>query len=133
MRVLIFGSRKWNDSTVMECYLAGLEDWTPPDEKVIVIHGDAPGADKMAGGIAEQCGYEVRAFPCDWPPRGSPRYMVVKAAHDRNQRMLDEGHPEIAVGFKDFFDWSLSQGGSEDMAKRCKFANVPTYIVSRLR
>lgn len=133
MRVLIFGSRKWTDSTVMECYLAGLEDWTPPDEKVIVIHGAQRGADQLAGGIAEQCGYEVMAFEADWPVKGSPKWAFAVAGHDRNQRMLDEGRPEIAVGFKNFFDWSLSQGGSEDMAKRCKAAGVPVYIVTRLQ
>lgn len=133
MRVLIFGSRTWTDSTVMECYLAGLEDWAPPDEKIMIIHGDARGADRLAGAIADQCGYSVLAFPAEWPVRGSPRWAFAQAGHERNQRMLDEGKPEIAVGFKDYFDWSLSQGGSEDMAKRCKAANVPTYIVSRLR
>lgn len=133
MRVLIFGSRHWHDSTVMECYLAGLDNWTPTNEKVVVIHGDQRGADKLAGAIAEQCGFDVLPFPADWPVKGSPKWAFAAAGHDRNQRMLDEGKPEIAVGFKDFFDWSLSQGGSEDMAKRCRKAGVPTYIVSRLQ
>lgn len=133
MKVLVFGSRKWRDSAVMESYIAGLEFWTPPSEKVVILHGDAQGADRLAADIALTCGYEVWPFRPEWPTKGSPTWAFAKAAHARNQRMIDEGQPDIAVGFKTYFDWSLSQGGSEDMAKRCKTAGVPCYIVSRVQ
>lgn len=48
-----------------------------------VIHGDAPGADTLAGSVCTELGIPVRAYPADWDTLGK------KAGVVRNAKMAD--------------------------------------------
>lgn len=130
MRVLVCGSRDWEDGQIINLVLRGVDEggWGAMtcDHIDLVIHGDAPGADAWADYWAKAYGWDVAAYPADW--KNLPRW---EAGPRRNQQMLDEGKPDIVIAFKDNFNWKLDKGGTEDMVKRAKAAGVPTYVVSR--
>ncbi len=128
MRVLVSGSRDWQEAFAIWTFLDGLEAREDlAGEPLIVIQGGAKGADRVA---AEWTW--VRSdhsnhpeFKADWNKHGKA------AGPIRNQQMLDEGKPDLVLAFKDNFNWKLDKGGTEDMVKRAKAAGVPTYVISR--
>lgn len=83
-----FGSSRWRgtaralmDLKIMRARLGGLPRGT------VLIHGGGRGADKIAGVIGRQLGFEVREFPADWKHHGRG------AGIRRNRQMLDELDP----------------------------------------
>ena len=65
MKVLmITGSRGWTDAASIFDVLSDYrtDEW-------VVIHGGAKGADKLAGQIAENMGFEVQVYLADWVER----------------------------------------------------------------
>jgi hypothetical protein len=101
MRLLIAGSRDWQDETPIR---QALERARP----TVLIHGAARGADSIAARLAYAMGIEVRAYPADW--------RIGRAAGViRNQRMLDEGRPDWVIAFAD--DLLVSRG-TRDMIER---------------
>lgn len=123
MKVLVFGSRRWlSQGSIMQA----LRDLPPG---TIVIHGDAPGADRIAGFVAELLGFKVRKYPAKWAEYGA------FAGPTRNQEMLDKEHtPEEpidkAFGFHE--DPKLGKG-SKDMKVRLDLAkpSIPVELCIR--
>lgn len=60
VRVLVSGSRDWKDVKTVARVLSKL----PKD--TVIIHGDAPGLDTIAGTVAKNMGLTVEAYPADW-------------------------------------------------------------------
>ena len=58
-----------------------------------IISGMASGADTFAVEWAARFGFPLRAFPAEWDKHGR------SAGPIRNQRMLDEGKPDLVVAF----------------------------------
>ena len=85
-RVLVCGGNEFSDEQRMDEVLSRLN----PAE---IIHGDAPGADRMAGAWARNHSIPEHRFPADWDAHGR------RAGYIRNQQMLDEGEPDVVVGF----------------------------------
>lgn len=82
-----------------------------------VIEGDARGADRLGGRWAASRGIAVTACPADWNgPHGR------RAGFIRNQSMLDDHKPDVAVGFP-------GGNGTADMARRCERAGVPVFRI----
>ena len=115
MRVLVCGSRDWTDAALILETLRGVAEVT------VVIHGAAPGADTLAGEAARAMGIPVQAFPADWDRYGRA------AGPIRNQRMLDEGHPDLVLAFHDDI---ASSRGTADMFRRALAAGVQVRLVS---
>lgn len=120
MKVLVFGSRKWVEQVPISREL----DLFPPG--TIVVHGKARGADNIGGYVAKQRGLEVREYPADWEQYGKAAGVV------RNQKMLDEEHPDkngiyfdVALCFHE--DPNLGKG-SADMQARLEKADPPIEI-----
>lgn len=88
-------------------------------EILALIHGDAPGADKLADDIGRRLGYLVLAYPAEWEKFGN------RAGPIRNQKMLTTG-PGHALFFHD--DPTLGKG-TRDMFMRCCQAGIDTKIV----
>lgn len=129
-RVLVCGSRGWTDRDKMRQELDAASDIgglgemahmvidkVPPQEMVI-IHGNARGADKMAGEIAEELGYQVEVYPADWAKYGK------QAGFIRNQQMLREGKPDMCIAF-----WDGKSRGTLDMIERAKAAGHKVMVV----
>lgn len=131
-RVLVFGGRHygWHDRN------APPEAWQQEQQRVqrerfmlrelldtvhadrrftVVIHGGATGADRLAGEWARSRAVEVLAFRVtaeEWKRIGT------KAGPIRNQRMLEEGKPDLAIGFP-------GNRGTADMLRRVREHHIP--------
>src|ERR1700749_4290337 len=90
MRVLVCGGRSFTDQRLLEATLDRLHH---AHVFTTLIEGDAIGADRMAGAWAEAQGIAHEVFKADWEGLGS------KAGPLRNQRMLDEGRPDLVIAF----------------------------------
>jgi len=86
-----------------------------------LIHGAAPGADRMAGEIGGLIGYWVLDFPADWRQHGKA------AGPIRNRQMLREGQPDLVIAFHD--DLSASKG-TRDMVRIARKAGIPVLVYS---
>lgn len=114
MRVLVCGDRSWsNRGKVMHRFLE-----LPND--TVVIHGDAEGADRIADAVAMVRGMPREAFPAEWEKYGRA------AGPRRNQRMLDEGRPDLVIAFHSDLKHSR---GTADMVRRAQAAGVPVEVV----
>lgn len=76
----------------------------------------------MASSAAIRHGLETESYPADWANFG-------KAAGPlRNQRMLDEGKPDLVVAFTNDL---ASSRGTRDMVRRAQAAGIPTWVVGK--
>ena len=113
MVVLVCGSRDYTDyAKVYQC-LKSLD-------VSLVIAGGCRGADALAIRAAKACGYPFREFPADWQKFGKA------AGPIRNQRMLDEGKPDLVVAFHEDLENSK---GTKDMIRRAKSQGVPVRLI----
>ena len=90
MRVLVCGGRDFDDAFCLADRLAELHQQRPFS---LLIHGDARGADHLAGCWAFYTGVPVIRFPADWRKHGPA------AGPIRNRKMLVEGKPDLVVAF----------------------------------
>ncbi len=86
MIVVVTGSRNWSDAGAIRAELMRLPVNTA------VVHGDARGADKLAGSIARDLNLPVIPMPADWGKYGK------NAGPIRNQSMIDR-HPDLVLAF----------------------------------
>jgi hypothetical protein len=122
MRVLVCGSRTFEDRVPIETMLHGYHDqalaW---DEVPHVIEGGAKGADSIAGAWADSMECPHEQYPADWGQHGK------RAGFIRNQQMLDEGKPDVVWAFVD--KPLRNSRGTADMVRRARNAQLPTYVV----
>lgn len=112
--VLICGSRYWTDFWYLDGYVHTLVP-----SNAVIIHGDARGADKLAGVSAQRHGLTVQAFPADWNTHGNA------AGPIRNQQMLEQGNPSWVVAFTyDLF----ASCGTRDMVVRALKSRRKVYL-----
>ena len=108
MRVLVCGSRDFTNRAFLFKALDGLHGEYGFS---VVIHGAYRGADQLAKDWAESRGIPDDPYPADWKRLGSP------AGPIRNQRMIDEGKPELVIAFP-------GQKGTRDMKRRANKAGL---------
>lgn len=114
MKLLVCGGRDYTDRlflySILDSYLFG-------DLFLTLIHGGAPGADRLAGEWARSRGCKVEIFPAHWSEQGRAAGVI------RNQRMLAEGKPDLVLAFP-------GGRGTEDMMRRARRAGVPLVVVA---
>lgn len=124
MLLLVTGSRFWNAPGWMEFVLDEyLSRSNHNPDSLTLVHGAAPGADRMAEKWAKTRKVGTMRFPADWNKHGKA------AGPIRNQAMLDLTSPNAVVAFKEDFDRTLRKGGTEDMVKRSLKAGVPVELI----
>lgn len=111
MRVLVTGGRDYADASTLWGALDVLRRESPHDA-LIIIQGGAHGADQMAREWCLSRLVPYDNFRADWIAHGS------SAGPLRNQRMLDEGKPDLVVAFP-------GGRGTADMVRRAEAAGVP--------
>lgn len=116
MKILICGGRVFSNERLLRKSLDDLLEncvlfSDVSVENITVIHGDARGADRMAGNWAEGRGVRVVKYPADWKRYGN------SAGPIRNQKMLDDERPDLVVAFP-------GGSGTADMCERAKKADV---------
>lgn len=82
------------------------------DKPIVVIHGDAKGADRLGRDWAKFRNHKIETFPANWKKHGR------SAGPIRNQQMLDEGKPHKVVVFP-------GGTGSEHMMNITENAQIP--------
>lgn len=116
MHVLITGSRDWSN---IKAITDKLDDLFDNDSKLIICHGDARGADRIAADYARRMNIPVRSFPANWDKYGK------RAGVIRNQQMLDEFKPELVLAFP-----IASSIGTYDMIRRARSAGVTVIVTN---
>lgn len=138
MRVLVCGGRDYSDYRQLSFTLDGIcldrgcvhepdqyGNWLP--KGVTVISGKASGADTLALDWAVSNWCPTIEFPADWTDLSFPGAVIrtrrdgtkydALAGHRRNQRMIDEGKPDLVVAFP-------GGSGTADMERRARRAGI---------
>lgn len=135
-RLLVTGSRDWTNREIVHSALsAHAAAAQHEDRDMIVVHGDAPGADTLAKE------WVAGAQMLGWPVHHEPHRVTGRewsesrqAGHFRNQRMVDAGAdacvaflmPCIKPGCRKFKGLPHESHGASDCAARALGAGIPT-------
>lgn len=84
-----------------------------------VIHGGAPGIDRIAENVACELGMKVREFPANWSGLGR------KAGIIRNEQMLDT-RPALVLAF-----WDGESRGTEHTIESARRRGLRLWVVRR--
>ena len=92
MRVIIAGGRDFNNYFMLkEKVLRKLS--RIPDEDIVVVYGEARGADALGKKLAEELNWQVASYPADWTRYGK------SAGYKRNELMAE--HADALIAFWD--------------------------------
>ncbi len=106
-RVIVCGSRNWIDRDLIATVIQEHRD--EHGDGLVVVHGGARGADRIAAEEAGRLGIATEAHPADWERYGKP------AGHVRNEEMAQAG----ALKVEAFWDGkSRGTWGMIEVAKR---------------
>jgi hypothetical protein len=115
MRVIVAGAVAWADEVAVRCELAKLPTGS------VVIHGDCPGADEIAGRVAAALGHAVEPMAKSKDDYAKFRKAAWKGL---NERMLATGCELILVFHPDI----ASSRGSGHLIELAKAANVEVRV-----
>ena len=115
-RILVTGSRNWTDvRTVYRALTDHSAEAIRQGRRVLVIAGDARGADALAAVWAVSHAVGGESHPADWEKHGKA------AGPIRNQEMVDLG-ADICLAFP------LGESrGTRDCMRRAEEAGIPVY------
>lgn len=121
-KVLVCGGRDYHNIKTVYVALDGLVP-----KPTLIIQGGADGADACASEWASSRNVTERQFEPDWADLTQPDARIrtrrdgtkydANAGPRRNQKMLDEGKPDLVVAFP-------GGGGTADMVRKAKAAGV---------
>lgn len=114
MRVLVCGGRSYRNHESLFGVLDGLHS---SKTLVAVIDGGARGADWLASSWALEHGVPSQTFRADW------KHLGKAAGPIRNQRMIDEGKPDLVIAFP-------GASGTADMVRRAHRAGIPVREIT---
>lgn len=115
MRLLISGYRYFTNLQTIEAEILKI---LPKNEKHTIIHGNCQGVDLTADQIAQKNGWERQVFPADWS-------IGKKAGPIRNQKMIEEGKPDMALLFM-----SENSRGTLDMKNRLERQKIKYVVIN---
>jgi len=120
LRLLVTGSRTWNDVAAIEQALAVILDRHP--EEVMLVHGACRrGADAIAATYAARTpGYHVEEHPADWRRYGRA------AGHRRNTEMVALGADGCVAFIRG------GSPGSTSAVRLAKRAGIPVWLHTQL-
>jgi hypothetical protein len=134
-RLIVTGSRKFTDAAHVRQLLAEARELYGPE--LVVVEGEAPGADRLARAAAYELGLAVDRVPADWTgpcrPSCKPghrrrrlnggRMYCPAAGVYRNQAMLEAGADAVIALL---VDPAISPcDGTRDMMQRAQHAGIP--------
>jgi hypothetical protein len=116
VRALVCGGRDFADARWLWEVLNELQK--EAGGALVILHGGAQGADALAGAWARHYGIPCLAYLAEWRRYGR------RAGPIRNQRMLDEGSPDLVLAFP-------GGRGTADLIARAREAGIPVRIAAR--
>jgi len=118
MRILVCGGRDFYDYRLLH---NTLEHYCNREKesgrRLIIINGDAHGADKLSSAFADIHLCTLIKYPASWEKHGKA------AGPIRNKQMLEEGEPDIVIAFP-------GGKGTANMIKLAKDAGVEVIEVN---
>lgn len=99
-KVLVTGSRDWTNVSKIQNTLSLQED---NNSTMILIHGTASGADRIAEQYALSKGWKIESYPADWNTYGK------SAGPRRNEKMVRESCPNVGLVF-----WKGNSSGTKN-------------------
>lgn len=114
MRVLVCGGRDFDDWPLVNRVLSYLP------RPSVIVHGGCRGADMLADRWAKGCGIKTEEYEVS---RSQWRRVGNGAGPLRNQRMIDEGKPDLVIAFP-------GNRGTADLIRRAKAAGIPVKEIS---
>ena len=111
VRVVVTGGRDFDGRGMVDSALGAVQR---KHGITALIEGGARGADRLCAAWAEQNRVPVERYPANWGEHGK------RAGPIRNQQMIDEGRPDVAVAFP-------GGRGTADMVGRLKAASIPVW------
>lgn len=113
MRLIVAGSRDFNNYAVMSMWLHKIEQKHP---NLIIISGTARGADKLGERWANDNDVPVERYPADWENYGK------SAGYIRNSEMADVADAVIVF-------WDGNSNGTRNMIKIAQQKGLPIKVV----
>ena len=92
-RILVCGSRTWSDARLLDATLDRVAKNLTGKHRIVIVHGAARGADRMADTWAKRRGWAREPHPAQWDTYGK------SAGPRRNQEMLDSD-VHLVVAFR---------------------------------
>lgn len=111
MIVCVCGSRSWRDDEKIRARLAEFPRGTT------IMHGNARGADKIAGQVADSLGFPVAIYPAEWRKYGR------RAGHVRNAFMASLP-PDWIIAF-----WDGRSTGTRSMIDLGRKRGIPVEVI----
>jgi hypothetical protein len=97
MRILVTGSRDWDDSRkiveILMAFTYGRANYVDVNDVTLVVGACPSGADQIAEAVATTWGWTIERHPAAWNTLG------VSAGYIRNQEMVDSG-ADICLAFR---------------------------------
>lgn len=93
---LVCGGRDYTDEATFDFLMDGFRDElsaTQPDWKLVIVHGGARGADRLADLWAKSRGVPAIPCPADWDKHGKAAGVI------RNAEMLKRWKPHVVIAF----------------------------------
>jgi hypothetical protein len=112
-RVIVCGSREWTDRALIHDTLAALTE----HGRVVIVHGAARGADRIADEEARALGFDVEPHPADWRRYGK------RAGPIRNALMLSLGCSRV-IAF-----WDGYSRGTEHMIRIARESEARVTVI----
>lgn len=127
MKVVACGSREFSDTLYATSKIIERIQALPLDS--LLIHGDAQGADRLAGAAAALAGLQVLPVPARWSEhvegcRCAGRSWCFEAGKKRNLEMLDM-QPELVVAF-----WNGSSTGTMHTVTNARGRGIETEVLT---
>ena len=116
--ILVTGARDWQDEQLVKNALDQFKN-----KKVILIHGNCAGLDKIAEKVGIELGFEIESHPADWKKYGKA------AGPIRNKEMiqsLNNYKNKYMFAFHDAIDLSR---GTKDCVKQAEKMNIFAQII----
>lgn len=113
-RLLVTGSRKWDDWDTARAALAVFHD--EHGEHVTLVHGGAKGADRICAAIAQEFGWTVEEHPADWNTYGRA------AGPIRNTAMVKMGADHCVAFVK------LASKGTRHCLAAARQSGIPVTV-----
>jgi hypothetical protein len=113
---MVTGSRHYRTRARLYEVCTAVKAWAAP-MALFGIAGGALGADKAFEHWCDDHGVPFRPYPAKWKEHHK------HAGPIRNQIMIDDGRPDLALGFG-----MLPDSGTQDAIERAKLAGIPTWV-----